>query len=981
MKKKFVKVMCLGALTLSTMTYVGCTDYDDDIADLQEQINAQKASLSEIQALLDQGAIIKGVEQDAKGVKLTLSNGKEYVVTNGKDGKDGVNGTNGKDGKSDVWTISEDGFWKKNGEYFLINGEKAKAIGVDGATGPQGPQGKPGEAGPQGEAGKPGEDGKNGQYYVPNKETGKFDIYQDGKLVKETEIDWRGITTGITAVMVGNELQLSGVEGAEGVVTLTTGKTLASVAFIPEVYQYIPSLPTTTKKFYHVNKYADPAQVRSDGTLKVLDLNKSNIVEVNYRLNPSDAYLGEKTPIAYINRTPKVTSRALAADAQNLLNNAGYEIKDGILTGKVTVNAQNLMRGYDSEGTTVNTAAIQLWPGQSAYTSDYIYINSEEIVPLIANRNKTEAGQNAVVFYPRVKEDRIAAITEEIKENDAFIKQFVALGATKNVEMQYNKSLNLNEIVGLYTNEKKDYLESLGFEGISFKFSLPKEYKATDAQKTNQQWFVELEEGVLKANAKNLVNGLTPAIGRTPVVRVDAFMLDNAGVERLIASSYIKVDIVKEPTTPTPDPEELAPYVDTIGATKEFEYHALKDADHATTISEMPWTNINNILYGRSDLSAETFWNEFGGTNDEFDVKLTVTNKSGLEEELYNQTHRAGATTSANIDGVKATILLNNGPQTTSNIKISVYNTVKTENTYKDVDGKGAHYTMTITINADNKYARKGFVLKQEFFVREDCKSFEYNPLYYFNTFVGENGYSMDNAIVVKGQLSTTNTWEMSTVISEHFKKIEGKDIFNYFSTINNVNTLVFNWAEGVDGVSPVGAQNADFTVKLVDPMFERYDSKNMTYKTTLVNGEACNFNYNIVFINPFKAGKDANVDVNGNEVGTVTADLSKKVLVVDDKNATIYDHSGLSSKAKNDYKVAAPTVAYAFDAENADYKTITEQMSNASKLEVDPATGKFTWMNQGSTLTKDYKLPVIVTVTFDGLSVVKQTIYVTLKK
>ena len=39
MKRKFVKVMFFGALALSTVTYVGCKDYDDDVKNLQEQIN------------------------------------------------------------------------------------------------------------------------------------------------------------------------------------------------------------------------------------------------------------------------------------------------------------------------------------------------------------------------------------------------------------------------------------------------------------------------------------------------------------------------------------------------------------------------------------------------------------------------------------------------------------------------------------------------------------------------------------------------------------------------------------------------------------------------------------------------------------------------------------------------------------------------------------------------------------------------------
>ena len=40
MKRKFVRVMFFGALALSTVTYVGCKDYDDDIKNVQEQIDA-----------------------------------------------------------------------------------------------------------------------------------------------------------------------------------------------------------------------------------------------------------------------------------------------------------------------------------------------------------------------------------------------------------------------------------------------------------------------------------------------------------------------------------------------------------------------------------------------------------------------------------------------------------------------------------------------------------------------------------------------------------------------------------------------------------------------------------------------------------------------------------------------------------------------------------------------------------------------------
>ena len=55
MKKKFIRVMFFGALALSTVTYVGCKDYDDDIDNLQTQIDANKASIESLQKFVDSG--------------------------------------------------------------------------------------------------------------------------------------------------------------------------------------------------------------------------------------------------------------------------------------------------------------------------------------------------------------------------------------------------------------------------------------------------------------------------------------------------------------------------------------------------------------------------------------------------------------------------------------------------------------------------------------------------------------------------------------------------------------------------------------------------------------------------------------------------------------------------------------------------------------------------------------------------------------
>ena len=130
--------MFFGALALSTVTYVGCKDYDDDIDNLQTQIDANKASIAELQKFVKEGKWVTNVEDITGGFKITFNDNKSYSITSGKDatpttikidpvtknwivngndlgicaegkkGDAGV-GTPGKDGYAPQ--ISEDGYW------------------------------------------------------------------------------------------------------------------------------------------------------------------------------------------------------------------------------------------------------------------------------------------------------------------------------------------------------------------------------------------------------------------------------------------------------------------------------------------------------------------------------------------------------------------------------------------------------------------------------------------------------------------------------------------------------------------------------------------------------------------------------------------------------------------------------------------------------------------------------------------------------
>ena len=232
MNKKFLSALLLGALTVtSTGTLVSCKDYDDDITNLQEQIDKNAKAIKEINDLIAKGGVITGTTSVEGGVKVTLSNGNEFTIKNGE------NGAAGKDGVA--WTIGEDGFWYKDGKK-----TDYKALGKDGEKGEQGPAGPAGPAGPQGPQGQPGQDatasGENGKYYVPNANTGKFDIYKDGKLVESTNISF--LCSGvITAVKddAKKTLTLYGVTGGSGenkAVVISMSGTLSSLTYRPGLY-------------------------------------------------------------------------------------------------------------------------------------------------------------------------------------------------------------------------------------------------------------------------------------------------------------------------------------------------------------------------------------------------------------------------------------------------------------------------------------------------------------------------------------------------------------------------------------------------------------------------------------------------------------------------------------------------------------------------------------------------------------------------
>ena len=132
MNKKFLSAILFGALmATSAGTFVSCKDYDDDIKNLQTQIDTNKTAIAELQKLVGSGNWVTSVAASGENLVVTMSNGTTATIA-------GIKGADGKDGKNAAeWTISEDGFWCKDGEKttnvaIAQNGKDGK----DGATAP-----------------------------------------------------------------------------------------------------------------------------------------------------------------------------------------------------------------------------------------------------------------------------------------------------------------------------------------------------------------------------------------------------------------------------------------------------------------------------------------------------------------------------------------------------------------------------------------------------------------------------------------------------------------------------------------------------------------------------------------------------------------------------------------------------------------------------------------------------------------------------
>ena len=567
----------MGALTIASVsTFTSCKDYDDDISSLQSQIDKLNEMVSQIQGQIDNGAILTGVNPVENGVKLTLSNGKEYTITNGKDGAKGEAGAAGDPGTpgkdADVWKIGDDGYWYKND---TKTNYKAK--------------------------GDKGENGTNGKYYVPNPATGCFDIYQDGKKVESTPIAYTSTKENIiTATWEKDALTLLGVKDAtDGKVIISLTTDLKALVFSPEYYyEGIEAFEMATYKFKPMTvEEVDPdGNYKTDAPTTASEFfNYAPDMTASYFLNPANAKVEDKAELfSFISTDKKYVTRGTEPKRDFRVEKVDLS-KSGMVTVHTKYNGDAVKSL--AAGDQVTVLALQYKGVNGTVTSDFAAVRATAYTDLKLN---------------------LASDPHACKHLYGTASDAISHDAQVNLKYNNDKGIDLRELIntdrvyeggtcqGWDKNAKEDLVKQAGFK---YSFELVGYHKGVNETSQSAHAAIAADGYTMRAQmpdggnqqpygysaekANNLQNPAT--MNREPLVRV---ILTDTVNNKIASVGYLKFKITDKDTQ---DQQQVFPM-----ATVTTPYTIDCDDDNVMK-QDLKWFDIEEQIIAQLSLSKTQF--------------------------------------------------------------------------------------------------------------------------------------------------------------------------------------------------------------------------------------------------------------------------------------------------------------------------------------------------------------------------------------
>ena len=576
--------------------------------------------------LIESGSVITSVAPINNGVKVTMSNGKTFEITNGKDG---ANGT--------VWTINEQGYWVKDGQV-----TEYKALGKDGAKGDKGEAGPKGDKGDKGEKGPKGDKGEAGKYYVPNAQTGKFDLVENSKTTP-TDISFLAPGT-ITAVKDADFLKLFNVKGAESdpvVISLTNS--LKSLVFVPDFYyDGIQAFDFNTFTFNAktVNKVNADGEFADDKPTVGEEVVSSPDLAATYHLNPTNAKMKEDLAKYSFIAFNKDYTRA-GADVSSAFTMKSVDLSK---TGYATVHASYNGKVIKSIGTDdqVTVLALQYTDDDNAtVTSDYAAVRANTYTGLVLNNPKYAPQKDEIPswLYQTAKTaiDNDATVTlawnndkgidlrEYVNTRYQYMKADRPVGAYSNwdknaAEGKVEKSgyKYTFELVGWHDGKNKTSASAhaaIAKDGFTLRAQMPKD--------GNQQAYAYSEEEGKKNNEQNQAT-----IDREPLVRV---ILTDTVNAKIAAVGYIKIKIVAPQDIPT-DPKLYTHEV----AVVDNDY-TIACGDEDVLDLKLKWYEVEEPIIAKLNMSKTDFEENYkldDNNNDALQFNAPTANATPATEKV-----------------------------------------------------------------------------------------------------------------------------------------------------------------------------------------------------------------------------------------------------------------------------------------------------------------------------------------------------------
>lgn len=833
MNKKFKNLFLAGAIVLGLAgVAVSCTDYDGDINDLTERVKKLESTVSDLQTAINNGAVITDVTPITNGVKVTLSNGKSFDVTNGKDGNDGKDGAPGKDGS--VVTIGANGNWFIDGKDtgFASKGDK----GDKGDPGKDGKDGAPGKDGNDGAPGAPGKDGVDGKdalqiWYQPctdksDANYGKWVKYTYDPASKETTSEVTNIDVfpegTITAVYdeESGKITFHNVEGAkDGVVEISLLTTVKSLALIPEAlmeglgyieFPYgiiIPDEENDTVVFY-----------------------SSGVANVTYRLNPENADVNANE-WAFINRKVKTIQMRSASDKKDLVSivseNQKPVVKGGEATFSIKLNDFNHFpiqtwfgpgADNDPEDLKNDIIALQTYANGETITSDYAYVGIGGLYAHYGLIHKDFTKNDVSPIDKTIRPYR----SEPIAINNPADDELYA-PELPTPELLYTETLDLKDYVTLLAdgyNVKDALAEEIGVD-VDYKFELVNEKGEVNKpflgedKRTDQNQFVVIEGSKIRVNDKFLNESTRPAVNRTPQVKVTA-TTKLGDKEYTLATCYIMIRIVEKKVAP----EVPAVYYKTFTdhfvkfcGDEVIKFTAPKTAcpDYTADKLEVTWEEVNKSVLGGLGLSYEAFLEDYD-TNNLYvlDIKKGTDGQLDTTYVPVNQyTFPAGITYFAEAPEEWATSTNVISLYVDKNAKIPSDKTeiefaYKAKKNSKKTPNVGFKFAYEITPKTPTKHEHDfvtpvKLILNPDYLLGEKNVPVEAKPVSKY--IPSTENYNVYAGVRVKGKAGADKNFTYSSSLIEHFEEY-GKNIkiaddaTISFEIMHSDNTWKVNYAD-----------------------------------------------------------------------------------------------------------------------------------------------------------------------------------------